>query len=173
MLISLQSYVKRVIDSVCCLRTSVWNSSHLQQTIQHTWRSVSGDTPHTFSLKIISLCVNEHRGLVECGYWTTLNKELVLFYRIMTEAERRLRVIAWIRMKGGCPITQSITHFFQFHGRRCDFRPGGGAMAFWGPIGAPKRLSGAPHEGAPNNNNLACFYRTFLVGPTLSNFWSS
>ena len=50
---------------------------------------------------------------------------------------------------------------------RYDFQPRNEGL-----LGATKWPSGTPHEGAPNNHDLACFYRTFLAGPTLSNLWS-
>ena len=40
----------------------------------------------------------------------------------------------------------------------------GGAKAYWGPIGAPKWLSGAPDEGAYNKHNLAYLHRAPFSG---------
>ena len=53
---------------------------------------------------------------------------------------------------------------------------GVGAIFNWGGDGilgahrGPKTAENGPHEGAPNNHNLACLYRTILVGITLSYF---
>ena len=40
----------------------------------------------------------------------------------------------------------------------------GGAKAYWGPVGAPKWLSGAPDEGAYNKHNLAYLHRAPFSG---------
>ena len=53
------------------------------------------------------------------------------------------------------------------HGRRLDSQPRGGGGD--GILGVHRDTETAGWL----NHNLACFYGTLLVGPTLSYFWSS